>query len=120
IRWDGRGPLAPDRLRAMADAIRHRGPDDEGVFFRPGLAIANRRLSIVGLADGRQPIFNEDNSVAVVFNGELFDYPELRARLLGRGHQFRTHCDTELLPHLWEDFAEGMLEKLRGQFALAL
>ncbi len=117
---DGPGPLEPGRLRAMADAILHRGPDDDGYFFRPGLAMANRRLSIVGLADGKQPITNEDRSVAVVFNGELFDYPEVRAELQARGHQFRTHCDTELVPHLWEDFGEGMLEKLRGQFAFAL
>jgi asparagine synthase (glutamine-hydrolysing) len=120
IRLDGPGPLEPARLRAMADAIVHRGPDEDGYFSRPGVALANRRLSIVGLADGRQPIANEDRSVAVVFNGELFDYPEVRAQLIARGHQFRTHCDTELLPHLWEDFSEGMLEKLRGQFALAL
>ena len=120
IRLDGPGPLEQDRLRAMANAIVHRGPDEDGVFLRPGLAMANRRLSIVGLADGRQPIHNEDRSVSVVFNGELFDYPEVRAELIGRGHVFRTHCDTELLPHLWEDFGEGMLERLRGQFAVAL
>jgi asparagine synthase (glutamine-hydrolysing) len=120
IRLDGPGPLEPARLRAMADAIIHRGPDESGEFFRPGLALANRRLSIVGLADGRQPIFNEDRSVAVVFNGELFDYPEVRANLIARGHRMRTHCDTELVPHLWEDYAEGTLEKLRGQFAFAL
>src|SRR6185295_13248323 len=117
IRLDGPGPLDAARLQAMAGAIVHRGPDEDGFFARPGVALANRRLSIVGLADGRQPIFNEDRSVAVVFNGELFDYPEVRANLIARGHQFRTHCDTELLPHLWEDFGEGMLEKLRGQFA---
>lgn len=104
----------------MARAIFHRGPDEEGFFARPGLTLGNRRLSIVGLADGRQPLFNEDRSVAAVFNGELFDYPEVKARLEGGGHRFRTHCDTELLPHLWEDHAEGMLEQLRGQFALAL
>ena len=84
----------------MADAIVHRGPDEDGFLERPGLAFASRRLSIVGLADGRQPIFNEDRSVAVVFNGELFDYPEMKAELEGRGHRFRTHCDTELIPHL--------------------
>jgi asparagine synthase (glutamine-hydrolysing) len=107
-------------VRRMADAIVHRGPDEDGYFARPGLALANRRLSIVGLKDGKQPIYNEDRSVAVVFNGELFDYPEVRANLLAKGHQFRTHCDTELLPHLWEDHDEAMLEKLRGQFAFAL
>ncbi len=116
------GPAAvePSALRRMADAIVHRGPDEDGYFHRPGLGMASRRLSIVGLADGRQPITNEDRSVAVVFNGELFDYPERKADLQARGHVFRTHCDTELLPHLWEDHGEDMLVRLRGQFAFAL
>lgn len=112
--------IDPQIVRRMADAIVHRGPDEDGYFFRPGLAAANRRLSIVGLADGRQPIHNEDGSVSVIFNGELFDYPEIRTELISNGHQFRTHCDTELVPHLWEDHGEGMLERLRGQFAIAL
>src|SRR5437870_8855813 len=89
-------------IGAMAQAIVHRGPDEDGFLERPGLSLASRRLSIVGLADGRQPISNEDQSVWVIFNGELFDYPELRAELEGRGHRFRTHCDTEVIPHLWE------------------
>jgi asparagine synthase (glutamine-hydrolysing) len=104
----------------MAAALVHRGPDEDGFLERPGLGLASRRLSIVGLADGRQPIANEDRSVHVVYNGELFDYPERRAELQGCGHRFATHCDTELIPHLWEEHAEGMLERLRGQFALAL
>ena len=78
------------------------------------------RLSIVGLSDGRQPIRNEDGSVAVVFNGELFDYPERRAALEAKGHRFRTHCDTEVIPHTWEDHQEKMFDHLRGQFAVAL
>jgi asparagine synthase (glutamine-hydrolysing) len=112
--------LPEGALERMAAALYHRGPDEEGFFVRPGLGLASRRLSIVGLADGRQPIFNEDRSVAVVYNGELFDYPERRAELEGRGHRFATHCDTELIPHLWEDHGEAMLERLRGQFAVAL
>ena len=104
----------------MARAILHRGPDEEGFLVRPGLALAARRLSIVGLADGQQPVFNEDHSVSVVFNGELFDYVERREELKARGHQFVTHCDTELIPHLWEDHGEKMWERLRGQFAIAL
>ena len=112
--------IDPEIVRRMADAIFHRGPDEDGYFFRPGLAMANRRLSIVGLADGRQPMDNEDRSVSVVFNGELFDYPQIRDELIAKGHRFRTHCDTELIPHLWEEHGEGMLERLRGQFAIAL
>jgi asparagine synthase (glutamine-hydrolysing) len=104
----------------MADSLIHRGPDDDGFLERPGLGLASRRLSIVGLSDGRQPIHNEDDSVFVVYNGELFDYPERRLELEGRGHRFATHCDTEVVPHLWEDHGVGMLERLRGQFALAL
>lgn len=114
------GRTYPAVLRRMAGAILHRGPDEDGYFEQPGVVLANRRLSIVGLADGRQPIANEDGNISVVFNGELFDYPEVKAQLSARGHRFRTHCDTELLPHLWEDHGEGMLERLRGQFALAL
>ena len=113
-------PVDPAALRRMADALIHRGPDEDGYLEGPELGLASRRLSIVGLKDGRQPIGNEDRSVQVVFNGELFDYPETRARLAGRGHVLRTHCDTEIVPHLYEDLGEDMLVQLRGQFALAL
>ncbi len=98
----------------------HRGPDDDGFLFRPGLGFASRRLSIVGLGDGRQPIFNEDGTVAVVYNGELFDYPERKAALQAKGHVFRTHTDTELIVHLYEEHGEGVFAELKGQFALAL
>src|SRR5215469_14905736 len=121
IDLSGEGRPAPSgAIQAMAQAIYHRGPDEDGFLERPGLAFASRRLSIVGLADGRQPIHNEDGSVSVVFNGELFDYPEMRAELEGRGHRFATHCDTELIPHYWEDHQEDFFPHLRGQFAFAL
>jgi asparagine synthase (glutamine-hydrolysing) len=116
----GRGRVPRGSLRHMADALVHRGPDDEGYFERDELGLANRRLSIVGLTDGRQPITNEDGSIVVVFNGELFDYPELKLTLEARGHRFTTHCDTELVPHLWEEHQEQMFHHLRGQFALAV
>ncbi|QIF04136.1 asparagine synthase (glutamine-hydrolyzing) [Roseimicrobium sp. ORNL1] len=109
-----------DVVRSMARAIFHRGPDEEGFLWRPGLGMASRRLSIVGLADGQQPMNNEDRSVHVVFNGELFDHVEKRAELQNRGHILTTHCDTEIIPHMWEDHREGMFERLRGQFAIAL
>jgi asparagine synthase (glutamine-hydrolysing) len=114
------GEIDPAVVRRMADALFHRGPDEDGYFDRADVAMSSRRLSIVGLKDGRQPIANEDGSVSVVYNGELFDYPERRADLTARGHVFRSHCDTELIPHLYEDHGVGMLERLRGQFALAL
>jgi asparagine synthase (glutamine-hydrolysing) len=115
-----RRPVPRNVIQAMAQALYHRGPDEDGFLEQPGLALASRRLSIVGLADGQQPIANEDRTIHVVYNGELFDYPEVRLDLERRGHRFRTHCDTEILPHLWEEHQEGMLEQLRGQFALAL
>jgi asparagine synthase (glutamine-hydrolysing) len=107
-------------VQRMAQALVHRGPDEEGYLQLPGLALASRRLSIVGLADGQQPVANEDRSVFVVFNGELFDYPEKHAELTSRGHRLVTHCDTEIIPHMWEENQEGMFERLRGQFAVAL
>ncbi len=116
----GRADIDPGQLRRMADAILHRGPDEEGYLHRPGLGFASRRLSIVGLADGQQPLFNEDGSIAVVYNGELFDYVEKRAELEAAGHVFRTHCDTEVLVHMWEQYGTEMLARLRGQFAFAL
>src|ERR1700677_4424544 len=107
-------------VRKMARAIVHRGPDEEGFYFRPGIALASRRLSIVGLEDGQQPVTNEDGRIHVVFNGELFDHLEKRAELEARGHRLVKHCDTEIIPHLWEEQEEGMFERLRGQFAIAL
>ena len=112
---------APDGVvERMAQAIIHRGPDEVGFLHRPGLALASRRLSVVGLEDGQQPMCNEDENVFVVFNGELFDHQEKRAELAARGHRMHTHCDTEIIPHMWEEFQEGMFERLRGQFAIAL
>jgi asparagine synthase (glutamine-hydrolysing) len=112
--------IADGIIQRMTEAIVHRGPDEEGYFQRPGVVLGSRRLSIVGLADGQQPVANEDRSVSVVFNGEFFDYPEKRAELEARGHRLVTHCDTEIIPHLWEENQEGLFERLRGQFALAL
>jgi asparagine synthase (glutamine-hydrolysing) len=104
----------------MAQAIFHRGPDDDGFYETDGLGMANRRLSIVGLFDGKQPIANEERSIEVVFNGEFFDYVEKREALKGLGHSFRTSTDSEILPHLWEQYGLAFFEHLRGQFAFAL
>ena len=113
--------IIPDGIiQRMTQAIIHRGPDEEGYFQHPGVVLGSRRLSIVGLADGQQPVANEDRSVSVVFNGEFFDYLERRTELEARGHRLVTHCDTEIVPHLWEETQEGVFERLRGQFALAL
>lgn len=116
----GRREFPLDRLLAMTGAIWHRGPDDEHVHREPGVALGARRLSIIDLAGGRQPLSNEDGSIWVAFNGELFEYPELRQELLGRGHSLSTRCDTEAWVHLYEDRGTGMFEKARGQFAVSL
>jgi asparagine synthase (glutamine-hydrolysing) len=116
----GTRPVPDGLIERMTASLAHRGPDGEGFLRRPGLALGSRRLAIVGLEDGGQPIANEDGTVWTVFNGELFDYPEERAALEARSHRFRTHTDTELVPHLWEEHREALPERLRGQFALAL
>jgi asparagine synthase (glutamine-hydrolysing) len=116
----GRRDFSSVRLLAMTGAIAHRGPDDEQIHIEPGLAMGVRRLSIVDLAGGRQPISNEDGTIWVSQNGELFEYPELQSELAARGHRLATRCDTELWVHLYEDLGEGFFEKARGQFAVAL
>jgi asparagine synthase (glutamine-hydrolysing) len=116
----GQRPAPEGVVQRMARAIVHRGPDEEGFLEEPGISLATRRLSIVDLAEGQQPMTNEDRSVFVVFNGELFDYVERREELIRLGHRLRTHCDTEIIPHLWEDHHGGMWERLHGQFAVAL
>ena len=104
----------------MCDEIRHRGPDDEGVHVDRGCGIGMRRLSIIDLSTGHQPICNEDGSVWIVFNGEIYSYQELRADLMARGHQFRTASDTETLVHLYEEEGVEGLKRLRGMFAFAI
>jgi asparagine synthase (glutamine-hydrolysing) len=110
----------PAVLRNMANAIRHRGPDGEGFWTAPGVGLAHRRLSIIDLAGGTQPLGNEDDSVQIVFNGEIYNYQELRAGLVSRGHRFRTHSDTEVIVHLYEEQGERLVERLRGMFTFAL
>ena len=115
------GVLATKAIaQAMCDVIVHRGPDDQGFFVDGPLAMGMRRLSIIDLAGGHQPISNEDGTVTVVFNGEIYNYRELRADLQERGHRFATSSDTEVIAHLYEEHGTACVEKLRGMFAFAL
>jgi asparagine synthase (glutamine-hydrolysing) len=110
----------PGVLRAMGRNIAHRGPDAEGFWIEPGIGLVHRRLSIIDLSGGDQPIGNEDGSVQVVFNGEIYNFQELRAGLEAKGHCFRTRSDTEVLVHLYEEEGERLVERLRGMFTFAL
>ncbi len=113
-------PADPSIINAMTDAIAHRGPDGEGFYHAPGVALGHRRLSIIDPAGGQQPMFNEDGSVAIVFNGEIFNFETVRHELSGLGHSFRNRCDTETIVHAWESWGEECVTHLSGQFAFAL
>lgn len=107
-------------LVRMTDSIVHRGPDEDGVFHRDRIALGMRRLSIIDLDGGSQPIFNEDGSVCVVQNGEIYNYRELRSQLESRGHVFKSHCDTEVLVHLYEEYGVDFVDHINGMFAIAI
>ena len=118
----GQGRPVPEAsvLRAMCDAIIHRGPDDEGLLRDDRVGLGMRRLSVIDLSGGKQPIFNEDGTVATVFNGEIYNFRELRAELEGAGHRFRTHSDTEVIVHGYEEWGDDFVTRFNGMFALAL
>ncbi len=112
--------VQPEELNHMLDTIAHRGPDDSGSYLRGNIGLGNRRLSIIDLQSGKQPISNEDGTVWVVYNGEMYNYPKLRPQLEAKGHIFRTNSDTEAIVHLYEDFGERCVEHIGGMFAFAL
>src|SRR5690242_12023211 len=119
VSLDGR-PVNPGPLADMMDALRHRGPDGDGRLVDGPVALGMRRLSIIDLAGGNQPLANEDGSVQAFQNGEIYNYRELRRRLEARGHRFTTASDTEVIPHLYEEYGDAFLGELRGMFALAV
>jgi len=116
----GKRDFTHKRLLAMTEAIAHRGPDDEHVYINPGIALGVRRLAIVGVDNGRQPIANQSKKIWVAFNGELFDYPDIRHELINKQHHISTHCDTEAWLHLYEEYSEQMFEHIHGQFGVSL
>jgi asparagine synthase (glutamine-hydrolysing) len=120
--FDLSAPERVDRsaLQRMNDAIAHRGPDGEGLFLEPGIGLAHRRLAIIDLATGDQPMFNADGSVAIVFNGEIYNFHELTRELAARGYVFRTHSDTEAIVHAWEEWGVDCVSRLRGMFSFAI
>ena len=107
-------------IELMGDRIRHRGPDDATYYVDDDVALAHRRLSIIDLEGGRQPMFNEDGNLVIVFNGEIYNYQELREELVAAGHVFATHSDTETILHGFEQWGRGVLDRLRGMFAFAI
>ena len=108
------------QIQRMLDSIAHRGPDDEGTYVHGAIGLGNRRLSIIDLQSGKQPICNEDGTIWIVYNGEMYNYPSLRHELEAKGHLFRTHSDTEAIVHLYEEMGERCVEKLSGMFAFAI
>lgn len=113
-------PIDSALVRLMMDKMIHRGPDDEGIYIEPRVGLGHRRLAIIDLTNGRQPISNEDGTVWIVFNGEIYNFMPLREQLLEAGHKFRTQTDTEVIVHLYEEYGERCLEKLDGMFAFAI
>ena len=107
-------------LKAMRDVITHRGPDDEGIYIDENVGLGHRRLSIVDVASGHQPMTNEDGSLYITYNGEVYNHADYRDELESRGHVYRTHCDTETILHLYEDYGDACVEHLRGMFAFAI
>jgi asparagine synthase (glutamine-hydrolysing) len=120
LNFDPTAPIDRERLTAMTSAIAHRGPDADGFFVAPGIGLGHRRLSIIDLVSGDQPIGNENGTIWVVFNGEIYNFAEIRAALESAGHTFRTTSDTEVIVHAYEQWGDQAVDRFRGMFAFAL
>jgi asparagine synthase (glutamine-hydrolysing) len=114
------GTASRELLEAMCECMRYRGPDDEGVFMDAAVGLGHRRLSIIDVAGGKQPLSNEDGTIWIVFNGEIYNFKQLKAELLAKGHRFTTNTDTEVIVHLYEEEGKACVERLRGMFAFAI
>src|SRR5947208_10321825 len=112
--------IQPDRLASMIAMLDHRGPDDRGMHVEPGAGLAHARLSVIDVSGGAQPMSNEDQSLWITFNGEIFNYVELREELVRRGHQFATRSDTEVILHAYEEYGEACVRHFNGQWAFAI
>ncbi len=120
LNFDKDKPVSARLIKDMADAIRHRGPDDEGFYSDGPVAFGFRRLSIIDLQGGHQPLSNENGTVWIVFNGEIYNYRDLHDELIAKGHVFKTKSDTEVIVHLYEEYGIECLQKLRGMFGFAV
>jgi len=120
VNFDRSEPVDPDLVERMTTAMVHRGPDDDGYFVEANAGFGHRRLSIIDLGGGKQPIFNEDGSILIVFNGEIYNYAELTAKLTGLGHTFQSRSDTEAIVHAYEQYGDACVDHLRGMFAFAI
>src|SRR5690349_15982454 len=118
--YESTGVVTRDLVHRMNQSISHRGPDDEGIYLDSGVGFGHRRLSIIDVAGGHQPIGNEDGRIQVLLNGEIYNYAELRDELLKKGHQFKTVSDTEAIVHLYEEYGNDCFRRLRGMFAIAI
>src|SRR5215813_1791512 len=120
IYFDPSRPVEDHLVHQMRSVASHRGPDDHGAYIKGNVGLGFNRLSIIDLSGGHQPMSNEDGSVHVIFNGEIYNFEELRTDLIARGHRFSTRSDTEVIVHGWEEYGEGCVEKLRGMFGLVI
>ncbi|HXX72187.1 MAG TPA: asparagine synthase (glutamine-hydrolyzing), partial [Candidatus Acidoferrales bacterium] len=117
---DNTPPVSADTLRRMLDSIEHRGPDDKGIYRSARVGLGHRRLKIIDLTTGNQPLCNEDGTIWIVYNGEVYNFKELSSYLVQKGHRFKSTSDTEVIVHLYEEFGEECVKQLRGMFSFAL
>lgn len=120
LHYDTSKRPSPAVLKSMMDTLTMRGPDEEGAYIKDNAALGHRRLSIIDLETGRQPIYNEDNSIVIVYNGEIYNFREIKETLAGKGHAFKTHSDTEVVVHAYEEYGEDCVKLFNGMFALAI